>query len=379
MAEIRYKQFNKESKDCLLGQICSEPLSYGMGAAAIQFNGDYKYIRITDIDDETRSFINEDPTSPDEVPDERYYLKESDIVFARTGASVGKSYRYKNSDGKLVYAGFLIRARIDLTKANQNYIFGQTLTNKYNKWVKVMSTRSGQPGINADEYSSMPIKLVDKEEQDLIGSFLEKLEKQIELANQEIEAWRTIKDNLVEQLIYKSGFKRAILSSLVEKKHKVEKDCVGYIEISDVIPNENRYLFVEAKELAAGAKKAEEGCILVSTVRPTRGAICTLNQNSYVSGAFLQLYPKAGVNRDYLLFAISSYRFLHKMGSFSTGSTYPTIDKDDILSFEIPVPETSIQNDIAEKINQIARLISMKVKKRDYLVNRRLALLDKLY
>ena len=83
---------------------------YGLNAAAKAYDGEYKYIRITDIDDNTHKFLTDSLTSPDIdlTGADNYKLTEGDILFARTGASVGKSYIYRNSDGLVYYAGFLI-------------------------------------------------------------------------------------------------------------------------------------------------------------------------------------------------------------------------------------------------------------------------------
>jgi type I restriction enzyme S subunit len=105
-----------------LGEI-SRNSSYGIGAAAINYNGEYKYIRITDIDDRSRKFIPSPLSSPSYY-DESFIVEEGDILFARTGASVGKSYLYNKSDGILVFAGFLIR--FNISDAIPEYVFFYT-------------------------------------------------------------------------------------------------------------------------------------------------------------------------------------------------------------------------------------------------------------
>lgn len=116
---------------------------YGMNSAAVGFDGIHKYIRITDIDENARMFRPNPLTSPNGIIDIRYKLSEGDIVFARTGASVGKSYIYNRNDGELYFAGFLIK--FSVISGDPYFIFCQTLQESYNKWVQVMSTRSGQP------------------------------------------------------------------------------------------------------------------------------------------------------------------------------------------------------------------------------------------
>ena len=163
------------------GEVASS-LEYGLNVAAKEYDGENKYIRITDIDDNTHEFLTDGLTSPetDLSSAENYKLAEGDILFARTGASVGKSYIYKASDGLVYYAGFLIRARIK-EKYDAEFIFQNTLTDKYNKYIAVTSQRSGQPGVNAQEYSEFEIHIPNKEEQTQIGAYFSTLDHLITL------------------------------------------------------------------------------------------------------------------------------------------------------------------------------------------------------
>ena len=183
--EIRFKGFTDPWEQRKLGELSSS-FEYGLNAAAKEYDGENKYIRITDIDDESREFKQEDITSPDTdlSSAENYKLSEGDILFARTGASVGKSYIYKASDGLVYYAGFLIRARIK-PEYNSEFVFQNTLTGNYEKFIKVTSMRSGQPGVNAQEYSQYQIMMPSKPEQDKISDCLRNLDNLITLHQRE--------------------------------------------------------------------------------------------------------------------------------------------------------------------------------------------------
>ena len=179
--EIRFEGFTNAWEQRKLGELSSS-FEYGLNAAAKEYDGENKYIRITDIDDDSREFKQEDITSPDTdlSSAENYRLSEGDILFARTGASVGKSYIYKVSDGLVYYAGFLIRARIK-PEYNSEFVFQNTLTSDYEKFIKVTSMRSGQPGVNAQEYSQYQIMVPSKPEQDKISECLRNLDHLITL------------------------------------------------------------------------------------------------------------------------------------------------------------------------------------------------------
>lgn len=179
-----------------LGEVC-EPPKYGLNASGIDYDGEHKYLRITDIDEITHTFTPEDLTSPSEYSDE-YLLKENDIVFTRTGASTGKTYLYDSKDGDLYYAGFLIKFQVK--GENAKFIFYQTCTHEYEKWVHIMSTRSGQPEINSEEYSSMKIKLPCKEEQQKIADCLSSLDNLIQNQQKIVTNWQQRKKGLLQQM-----------------------------------------------------------------------------------------------------------------------------------------------------------------------------------
>ena len=164
-----------------LGDIASS-FEYGLNAAAKEYDGENKYIRITDIDDNTHKFLTDNLTSPDIdlTGADNYKLTEGDILFARTGASVGKTYIYRNSDGLVYYAGFLIRARIK-EEYDAEFVFQNTLTDRYNKYIAVTSQRSGQPGVNAQEYAEFEINVPKKEEQTKIGTYFRNIDHLITL------------------------------------------------------------------------------------------------------------------------------------------------------------------------------------------------------
>ena len=180
----------------------SDSFEYGLNAAAKEFDGENKYIRITDIADASHGFNVEDVTSPDTdiANAENYKLTEGDILFARTGASVGKTYIYKETDGLVYYAGFLIRAKIK-KEYNPEFVFQNTLTADYEKYIAVTSQRSGQPGVNAQEYSEYKIMVPDKAEQDKISAYLGNLDHLITLHQQKIYKYAQIKNAMMSELI----------------------------------------------------------------------------------------------------------------------------------------------------------------------------------
>lgn len=211
---LRFKSFEQEWAYSTIGK-CSISLEYGMNAAAVKYDGKHKYIRITDIDEETSAFIPNPLSSPDGEFEQRYLVKENDILFARTGASVGKSYLYNSNDGELYFAGFLIRARIK-PEYNGPFIYYQTKSKKYDRWVKLTSMRSGQPGINSQEYSGYPIAITGKVEQDKIAGFFQMLDNRIAVQNKIISKYETLIKGIRERIV-NCGWQWKKLDELIQE------------------------------------------------------------------------------------------------------------------------------------------------------------------
>lgn len=152
-AEINDRNWQKVS----LRSIANEDLSYGSGEASSPYDNKIRYIRITDIDQYGN--LNNDKMSASFVED-KYILHEGDILFARSGATVGKTYLYHEKDGKCLYAGYLIRLIPNTTKVTSEYVFYFTKTSYYEKFVADASLgNTAQANINAQQYSNLQIML----------------------------------------------------------------------------------------------------------------------------------------------------------------------------------------------------------------------------
>ena len=194
---LRFPEFQGEWEKTKFGDIATG-FDYGMNAAAKNYDGVNKYIRITDIDEASSTYTDKDIVSPDGVLTDNYLVNNRDILLARTGASTGKSYLYKKSDGKLYYAGFLIRANV--TTHDPYFVFSQLHTHRYWRWVSIMSARSGQPGINSQEYSSFPIYTTSIEEESKIAKLLSLLDERIATQNKIIDKLQSLIKGIGKQL-----------------------------------------------------------------------------------------------------------------------------------------------------------------------------------
>src|SRR3989338_832501 len=203
----RYKQTEvgvipEDWKIKSLGQCLLKNPDYGINAAAVNYDDNLPtYLRITDISEDGK-YLSSDKVSVNNLLANSYYLEERDIVFARTGASVGKTYLYNKKDGKLVFAGFLIRVKTDPKILDCKYLIFLTQTKSYWSWVSANSMRSGQPGLNSEEYKSLKIPVPPTiNEQSIIASVLSNTDLLIESLDKLIVKKKNIKQGAMQELL----------------------------------------------------------------------------------------------------------------------------------------------------------------------------------
>ena len=178
-----------------LGSLTSEEPCYGTSATAIKRTDESqpKYIRITDFDDFGIEANHEFMTA--ESYSDKHFLKEGDILFARTGATVGKTYYYDGSIGKAVFAGYCIRFRFDPDKVLPKYVYWVTKTDTFGNWVQGIQRPSGQPNINKEEYKSFETVLPTMTKQKHLSGYMDT--KAIHVIRKQQEANRLLAGNSI--------------------------------------------------------------------------------------------------------------------------------------------------------------------------------------
>ena len=171
-----------------LGELCiGSKGRYGIGASAEPYGTTkYTYLRITDINDDG-TLNTADLKSLNDPDAEKYLLSPGDIVFARTGASTGRSYYYEGTIPNMVFAGFLIKFTPDETKVYPKFLKYYCISNKYRNWINGALTGSTRGNINEQTLRDMPVILPDLETQKKIVRILSALDQKIELNNQQNE------------------------------------------------------------------------------------------------------------------------------------------------------------------------------------------------
>ena len=382
---MRFPEFSGEWEKCKFGDIATG-FDYGMNAAAKPFDGENKYIRITDIDEASSTYIDKEIVSPDGTLTDNFVVNDRDILLARTGASTGKSYLYRKSDGKLYYAGFLIRANV--TKHNPYFVFSQLHTHRYWSWVSIMSARSGQPGINSQEYSSFPVFITSLREEDKISALLSLIDKRIATQNKIIEDLKKLKSAIIEEH-YKQSEKQSVPVADLGEPFSVSNlskedltdtgtPCVIYGELfttyGEIINHVESYT-----KRSKGMTLSKKGDLLFpsSTTVDAVSLIAPSNinvDNVILGGDMFGIHISSNYDAQYL-----SYYFNHiakkQLAKYAKGSTIIHLHYKDIEKANLLLPCLKEQNKIAhnlilldEKIHNENAYLQLIVKQKQYML-----------
>ena len=388
-----------------MGDIASNEM-YGMNSAAKDFDGINKYIRITDISETSHKFVPNPLTSPEGELDNKYKLQKGDLVFARTGASTGKSYIYDENDGNLYFAGFLIKFHID--NAIPKFIFYNTLKEEYLNWVSVMSVRSGQPGINSNEYKKLPIYLPSFDEQNKVSNFLENVDKKIELLEKKYNSYVDFKQYLMQQIFtqklrfdFKDKWSTSRLNEIVffqegpgVRNYQYTKEGVKLLNVGNFVKNilkldnTNRYIsedeaygkynhfLVDEGDLliACSGIKAEYFDEKIAFAEKKHLPLC-MNTSTM---RFKSLDEDI-IHLNYLKCYFQSEFFKKQVFSVMTGSAQFNFGPTHLKYFKIPIPSIEEQKKIYELFNSIDNKISIIIQELDKVNEFKKGLLQQMF
>lgn len=396
--ELRFPEFEDEWEEKNLKDISNKGM-YGIGASATEFDGENVYVRITDINETSRKLNKDKLTSPDKL-DKKYLLNENDVLFARTGASTGKTYIHTNydRDKNYYFAGFLIKFEF---KNNYlaNFIFQNTLTKRFENWVSVMSVRSGQPGINSEEYGKLKMRFPSKVEQNKIGDFFSKLDRQIELEEQKLAKLEEQKKGYMQQIFSQElRFKDENGNDYPEWEKVKIKEIFSEIESGNRLPKTNlisgEIPYVIAQTTNNGVHKKidkntldyhhnkmklfNEGSITISIDNPEA---LFIQERSFFTSNVMRVLHNDNLSREAHIFIMLSLKALTQSYNWSVKFTGPVI-MDSQIKFPV-IKERQINwkivNQIGKFLNLIEKRIIKQSEKIDKLRKRKQGFLQKMF
>ena len=379
---LRFPEFEGEWEKCKLGNIATG-FDYGMNAPAKVFDGVNKYIRITDIDEASSTYNDSDIVSPDGTLTDTYLVNERDILLARTGASTGKSYLYKKTDGKLYFAGFLIRANVP--EHNPYFVFSQLHTHRYWKWVSIMSARSGQPGINSQEYSSFPIYTTSIQEERKISKLLSLLEERIATQSKLIEDLKKLKSAIIEKLykeIQGTWYSYRQLFSIINERNKQLEysNVLSASQERGMVSREDLNLDIHFERSNISTYKIVKNGDYVIHLRSFQGGFAFSEKTGICSPAYTVLRPHNLLVYSYLSNYFTSRDFVKSLIIVTYGiRDGRSINVDEWLDMKVVIPSKEQQTHIVNVIESIENKIKNEETYSNCLLNQKQYLLRQMF
>ena len=344
-------------------------LEYGSGAAACEYDGNTRYVRITDIDGNGK--LGDDIVSPNNI-DEKYILNDGDVLFARTGATVGKTYRYHEVDGRCLYAGFLIRVIPNQKIIRPDYLYYFTKSPQYNSFVQSSMKVVAQPNINAKQYGDLEFNVPELEIQDEIIEKLSKIVRIIDARKQELSKMdELIKARFVELFGECNSYEKLENADVIisdgnySSKYPTADEFVGdgvpFIRASNMVNNtitdEEMYFISEEKhaELLKGHVKPYD--VLIATRGAGIGKIAVVPERHNDSNINAQIVLLRCNFKEYNPLYLSWYLKLQttqmKIQGLVSGSAQPQLPIKRLIQLELLKPEIEMQNQFADFVRQI--------------------------
>ena len=382
-----------------------------MSSRAVTRTSEYepRFIRITDVGEDGiepgHEFVTAYPLEPG------YELNSGDVLFARSGATVGKTYFHEDTSEPAVFAGYCIRFQFDRSVVSPKFVYWWTKTEAYSRWVETIQRPSGQPNINKEEFKTCEIPLPTVQEQDRLVTVMDnaRAERKTKLAaadalligidsfvldalgmdpnvqqrsvfatsTADIQGsrfdsdfhslrFRTIRNGIergrypsksIDELCQyiTSGFAAGPQDQAfgyengIPHLRPLNLDVFGQISL-------NGTKFVP-KSAVAEDNRCVRGEVLFNNTNSTemvgKSAVFDLEQPCACSNHITRLKPYSGVNAEYIASALNALRRIGYLGLLSTNfNNQAGINATTLSQLHIPNPPTEEQNAIAAEVRR---------------------------
>ncbi len=292
--------------------------------------------------------------TPDDVSGGKLKCYPGDVIFGKRRAYQRKA-AIVDFEGICSAHAFVLRANPEVIDPKLFPFFLHS--DQFMHRMVDISVGGLSPTINWGDLKHQEFKIPPKDKQSKLSEFLWEMDSLINSETFLLEKLSNTIHSIIENINEEKSYTRIQIKKVL-KKEKIIKSDIGispYLEIGD-INIKNKTIEFKEKKSVGGSIIAKNKSILISKVRPNRGAI-TLLKNSYsVSNGFAVLNSNEEIILSEFLFHLLAWnnKFLHQMSRLATGSTYPTINDDDITNYHINIPlDKVIQKNTLLKLDKI--------------------------
>jgi len=364
---------------------------YGACASAVPFDQKKpRYIRITDIADNGRIY-SDNQASVDLSEANNYLLNDGDFLFARTGATVGKSYLHRDNGIPYAYAGYLIRFTLDQAKLNVDFLSAYTRTHRYWYWIGSTLHAGAQPNINAEEYGSLLLPLPPLPEQEKIAEVLGCWDEGLECLEKLIDAKKLRKKGLMQQLLtgtrrlpefQRSEWKEVRLGDVFTNrsvKNHGQKPVLSVTQDQGVVLRDSLDRKINMTDTNTHTYKLVRKGDFIISLRSFQGGLEYSYLEGLVSPAYHVIYPKIQIDELFFKHFFKSYWFIAHLAVAIIGiRDGKQVSFSDFTFLKMSFPSLAEQRAIAEVLETADEEIRLLEAERDALSEQKKGLMQKL-
>ncbi|CPH57367.1 type I restriction enzyme specificity protein [Burkholderia pseudomallei] len=379
-----------------LKQVLTEQLSYGANAAAEDDDrSNPRFIRITDLNEDgalrEETFKSLPPSTA-----KPYMLRSGDLLLARSGATVGKSFIYWQEMGPACYAGYLIRARLDKNKCLPKYCWFITQSQYYWGFIGETSIQATIQNVSGERYANLWLALPSIDEQQAIVVFLEaesaRIQALIEKKIRFIELLREKRQAIITHAVTKGldpnvpmkdsgvewlgevpehwtvlSFQRRVYIA----EGQVNPEEQPYADMMLIAPNHiesgtGRLLYTEtaAEQMAESGKYlCREGDVIYSKIRPALRKACIAPADCLCSADMYPLRGDESLLNHYLLWFLLSEPFSAFAVLEADRVAMPKINRESLNALKLALPPVEEQEQISRMLTRATTRIDALVEK----------------
>ncbi|WP_139374350.1 restriction endonuclease subunit S [Microcystis aeruginosa FBCC-A68] len=344
-----------------LGKL-AEKIDYGFSASATDVGDGPKFLRITDIQDDHVNWLTVPLCEADKQDTIKYALAEGDIVFARTGATTGKSYLIRHCPQNSIFASYLIRVRPS-KDVDSGYLSRFFQTSSYWRQINLNTSGTAQGGVNATKLKTLLVPLPPLEEQRRIAAILDKADgvrrkrkEAIRLTEELLKS--TFLEMFGDPVTNPKGWEKIKLGNLCTivrgGSPRPINDYLGgsipWIKIGDATEGDDIYIHKTAEAIKPdGVKKSrylEPGSLIFANCGVSLGFARILKIAGCIHDGWLALSDlDKSINQIFLLKLLNS--ITEHFRAIAPAGTQPNLNTTIMKNFEIPVPPIDLQEKFA--------------------------------
>jgi len=356
-------------------------IMYGYTAKAKSEPAKTKYLRITDIQNNKVDWDTVPFCDLENNEYSKYYLKYGDIVFARTGATTGKSFLLLNPPNA-VFASYLIRVQANLRQILPEFLYQYFQTPTYWDVIKKGISGSAQGGFNATKLGELKIPIPPIDEQKRIVAKLDQCFEAIEKARINVEKnlknAKELFQSQLNQILSQKGKgwaeKRLGEVCIVErgssprpiKDYLTEsEDGVNWVKIGDT-KNVEKYIYKTKQKITKeGAKKSRFVDVgdFILTNSMTYGKPYIMKTQGYIHDGWFVLRLPDEINSELFWYLLASPNTMEQFEYLAAGAIVKNISGDLVKKAILPIPPIGEQASIVEKLDSLsAQIQSLELK-----------------